>query len=207
MKKLNKIWLGSIVILSSCVGLKTLSLPEDKPLEHYAKMGLKPTVSAGQNDGLLANGKVNIGSWVASNAAKMNVYSKGDTLLFGLQGAGPQWEELVLNLPPTDFSKHQHIVVECKIDGIMIPKMRIDLLDENGRITNSKPQELKIAPKRGLLRYDFNFEGAFYQNWPFKGEVDATRITKVRVNVNGGGAPYYGKIYISNIMAVKEFEL
>lgn len=195
----------AVGILTACVQFKTVQLPEDLPLDQYAEIGIVSSISAGESKGLLANGKMNIGNWVSNAPSRMKMYGVGDTLVLNAVNVGPHWEELVLELPPTDFSKHQHITFTCKIDGIKIPVMRVDLLDENGRITNSRPQALKLAPRSGFQRYDFNFNGAFYQNWPYKEEVNANRITQIRINVNGGGSAYTGKIYITSIRAVNEF--
>lgn len=200
MKQVIILTIGSLLI-ASCVEFKAAELPADKTLSKYTTVKKAESKLA---DGVIANGIINVGNWVSNKPSQMMAYGVKDTLIFSMNNVGPHWEELTLNTLPLDFSKNKLLIVECKIDGIRIPRMRIDLIDDQGRMSNSRPQELKLAPRSGYLRYVFNYEGAFYQNWPYKSKMDASRITKIRINVNGGGTAYSGKIYIKGMTAASE---
>jgi hypothetical protein len=202
-----KIGLG-LVFLSLAFGcgmqFQTASLPIDTPLAHA-----KPSKSIdtavnvlSKNNGVISDFQLGFANWVVSHKDKVATYPKNGAMVIESSGAGPAYEEIALTFAPTDFSKARELHLKAKVDGLVIPNIRMDLVDEKGRSTNSKLHSCKLSPRTDYQEYIYRYNDAFKQNWPSKDLVDSTHITKIRININGGGTPYFGKIYFDNLQAV-----
>jgi hypothetical protein len=193
-----------VVVLFSCgVRFQTANLQEDKPLvqlkEAEANVKSMPVLSI--NNGVIHDFEKRFSDWIVSHQDKISIYPKNGMMAIESKGAGPAYEEIALNFAATDFSKARVLKLTGKIDGLVIPNIRMDLVDDKGRSTNSKLHSCKFSPRIDFQDYIYRYNDAFKQNWPAQDIVDSTRITKIRININGGGNPYFGTIYLDNLKA------
>lgn len=190
----------------SCQSFQTATLPEATPTVQYKNIDdqAPPVLVQEYNGGTLDDFSKGISRWNTSHG-NLGLDIKGDTLAIYADNVGPNWEECYRDFSPLDFSGHQVIVIRAKIDGWRVPLIRLDLIDKGGNITNAKPQMVKVAPNTGYQDYVFRYKDAFKQNWPAKGIVDSTQITRLRFNINGGKEPYSGTIYFDDIRVVAKF--
>ncbi len=201
MKRISYILIASF--FCSCAGLQTLTLPEELPLAHQdsATMNAPTLPVINFNKGVLLDSKTDISKWEASHS-NMSVGKSGGVVVLELKEVGAQWEQLSRKFQPMDFSEAPYLLVKTRTD-VNSPdslKMRIDLIDENGYATNMVPQERYIRTRPETKLYKFAYAGNWVQNWPSRKEVDARSIVEIRINFNGGGPNYSGKLFIEEIV-------
>lgn len=193
-------------VLFGCQVLQTTTLPEDKALVHFDVDSTKnKSIDVKDYKGGVLNNFKDISKWNISHANAIGIDSKEGAMRVFTTGMGPNWEEFSIEYSPLDFSKTNIIVLRAKTDTWQVPVIRLDLVDRAGRMTNAKPQKIKIAPNMGYQDYVFRYNNAFKQNWPAKDIVDSTQIVKLRFNVNGGKEPYTGTLFFEDMKVVDKY--
>ncbi len=204
MKKINYYFIG-LVLLVSCVGLQDVSLTEPVPLQQFNelqnKSASKPLPVLEYRKGMFYSAGSDISKWVSSHD-NLIVEKSGKSLVINMDAVGKNWEQLSIKFKPLDFSNAPNLLVRAKVDGLEIPKIRIDLGDIQGRYTSYYVQEKRIAPRTGYMDYSFVYSNRFVQSWPVRATVDSTQIVEIKLNINGGGPNFTGNIYIDAIRAV-----
>lgn len=193
-------------VLLGCQVLQTTTLPEDKPLVHFDIDSTVPTsVKVKEYKNGILDDFNDISRWNISHANAIGIDSKEGAMRVYTTNMGPNWEEFSIEYKPLDFSTTKIIVLRAKTNTWQVPVIRLDLIDNAGRMTNAKPQKIKVAPEMGYQDYVFRYDNAFKQNWPSKDIVDSTQIVKLRFNVNGGMTPYTGILYFEEMRVLDKY--
>lgn len=193
-------------LVFGCQVLQTTSLPEDKALVHFtADTTQSNSIAVKEFKNGVLDDFNDISRWNISHANAIGIDSKEGAMRIFTTGMGPNWEEFSIEYAPLNFSETKIIVLRAKTDTWQVPIIRLDLVDKAGRMTNAKPQKIKVAPNMGYQEYVFRYDNAFRQNWPSKDIVDSTQIVKLRFNVNGGMEPYTGTLFFENMKVVDKY--
>jgi endoglucanase len=119
-------------------------------------------------------------------------------------GGGKNWADFQFDFPTIDVTSNPFVSVKVFSGTGTGFTLRIDMVDETGRVTNQI--EANNIIKTGAWNdYFFDFTGKFYQQWPeiTSGPVDATKITKLQFIFNPGdnaSTGYSGTVYIDSVM-------
>lgn len=188
--------------LFSCSGFKDAVLTQEEPLiQTDSTEAFSPALAIENfNKGIFYNSTSDISKWEVSHRNVVLQKKKG-ALMTNLQDAGVDWEFISLKFQPLDFSKMPNLIIKAKSEGKEKPTVRIDLYDEAGNFTNFVPQQKTISNDTAYHEYLFVFDGNWIQNWPFRANVNKSRIVEIKINVNGGGPNYSGRIFIEEIKA------
>lgn len=202
MKK--NLYILFFVLLSSCAGFQDTSLIQDKPLVQIdSAERFAPAIPILRfNNGIFYNRDTDLSKWEASHN-NISVARKGSAMEIDLKDVGVDWEQLSLKFKPIDFTEAQILVIKARVDQNSKDslKMRIDLIDEDGMMTNYNLSEAYIRSRSEFKTYKFNYNGKWTQGWPTRGVVNPKRIVEIRINFNGGGPNYTGKLFIDEIIA------
>jgi hypothetical protein len=202
MKKLFYTFIA--LLFSACAGFQTVTLTQEQPLAHQdsATMNAPTLPVMNFNNGIFLDSKTDLSKWEASHA-NMSVGRSGTSLAVELKGVGNEWEQLSRKFEALNFTDAPYLLVKARIDvgSKDSLKMRIDLIDENGYATNYVPQERYIRSRPDVKVYKFAYAGNWVQNWPSRKDVDAKSIVEIKINFNGGGPNYTGKLFIEEIIA------
>ncbi|HEX8545961.1 MAG TPA: hypothetical protein VF691_03305 [Cytophagaceae bacterium] len=144
-----------------------------------------------------------MGWWNGDKIALDLLEGNKNQMIVSVQGAGPGFENFGKDFTSKDISKYHIIKVKAKSEGEGAPELRIDLKDSQGKSTNIAPVA-SIIGAEGYKEYYFNYSGKYKQQWPEVAEVDSSSIVGFTCFVNGGKAPYSGKIFIQSIELVTE---
>ena len=90
-------------------------------------------------------------------------------------------------------------IVSVKIKSTNAFTMRIDLVDINGKFTNSAPVTKAVSNSGAYTIFTFDFTGKFSQSSPSNSTVDATKITGLTLFFNAGGSGYNGTVYMDDL--------
>ncbi|MBX9853064.1 MAG: hypothetical protein K2X86_15080 [Cytophagaceae bacterium] len=197
-------YIATLLFITACAGFQNASLTEDKPLAQLdsAEMNAASPSVLNVEGGVFQHAKSDVGKWDASHG-NVIMGKSGTSLTINLKDVGVDWEQASLKFQPLDFSKAPHLIIKARVDVNSKDslKVRVDLIDEDGLSTNYSPQERYIRAREDFKEYKFSFGGNWVQNWPFKADVNSKKISEIRINFNGGGPNYTGKIYIDEIRA------
>ncbi len=201
MKKIS--YIVVCLFVSACASFEPAVLVVEKPLAHQDSATMnapsKPVMDV--DGGIIYGSSTNISKWVSSHG-NLIIGKTDGALVVNLKGVGQQWEQLSRKFSPLDFTDGGFVIVKSRVD-IGSPdslKMRIDLIDEDGMMTNYYPQEQYIRVKEKSKTYKFIYADHWEQGWPVRGKVNAKKITEVRINFNGGLNNYTGKLIIDEIV-------
>lgn len=192
-----------LLFFNACIGLQTVTLTPDIPLVQLdsAVMNAPSPSALSFNNGVFLNKKTDISKWETSHA-NMSAGKSDNGLAIELKGVGGEWEQFSRKFDALDFSASPYLFVKARLDVNSKDslKMRIDLIDEDGIATNMVPQERYIRSRPDSKVYKFSYAGNWVQNWPSRKEVNAKKIVEIKINFNGGGPNYSGKLYIEEIL-------
>lgn len=201
MKKI--VYILIVLFLTACVGLQTVTLTPDIPLAQLdsATMNASAPPALNFNKGVFLDNKTDISKWETSHA-NMSVGRSDNGLVIELKGVGGEWEQLSRKFAALDFSASPYLLVKARLDVNSKDslKMRIDLIDEDGIATNMVPQERYIRSRADSKVYKFSYAGNWVQNWPARKDVESKKIVEIKINFNGGGPNYSGKLFIEEIV-------
>ncbi len=191
------------LFFASCGSMKDAQIENDIALIQNDSLELPQTAMKIENhdQGIIYDSASDISRWDISHR-NISFQKKEGSLMFNLLDAGMDWEYASLKFNAIDFSNAQNLNIRMKNEGKEKSKIRIDLYDENGNFTNFVPQEKTIDNNNEFNNYIFIFKDNWIQNWPFKANVDKTKIVEIRINFNGGGPNYSGRIFIEQIKAI-----
>lgn len=200
----NYIYTLILCYLAACTGFKDAALTEEKPLVQLDSAVMNaPSLPVMQfNGGIFYDKHTDLSKWEGSHA-NIGVQRKGNALVVNLRGVGVDWEMLSRKFFPLDVSAAPYLLMKARAEGDTTPVIRIDLVDEDGLSTNFVPQQKTIAVGKDSV-YKFVFENNFIQNWPFRGDVNPRRIVEIKMNFNGGGPNYTGRVLIEELKAVSK---
>lgn len=133
------IYIFIVVSFCSCMGMQTVTLTEDLPLAHQdsATMNAPTLPVLNFKNGVFYNEKTDISKWVASHG-NLSVGKDAGTLSVNLKNVGTDWEQLSIKFQPLNFTDAPILLVKAHVaigskDSL---KIRIDLIDEDGFMTN-----------------------------------------------------------------------
>jgi hypothetical protein len=191
-------------LLAACTGFQEATLITETPLVQIDSAELNkiypPVLS--KNQGIFFGKNAGVEKFVASHD-NIIIGKSGNAMIVELNNVGADWEQVSIKFTPLDFTVAPYLILKARLD-LKSPdslKLRIDLIDENGYMTNYTPQEKYIRRKTESKAYKYTFAGNWVQNWPFRIDVNPKRITEIRINFNGGGPNYSGRVYIEELFA------
>lgn len=135
-----------------------------------------------------------------TEVSKGIVYSSLDgKLQLDATTVGALYENVKFSIPVTSLATKQKLKAKLKLEGSTSAKVRIDLIDANGIITNKRPIIKEIKPGDwNTLVYDYSNRLA--QSYPQQVDVDASRIAQVVIYINPGDNTFTGKLLIDELI-------
>jgi hypothetical protein len=100
-----------------------------------------------------------------------------------------------------DFTKTPVVKLKMRAEG-GAPKVRIDLKDANGMVTNSSAVVKTVPAGGNMVEYCFDFSNKWKQTWPSNDVVDPVEIVELLIFVNPGGPAFTGTLYLDDLNAV-----
>ena len=198
------IYILILLVFSACAEFQVATLTQELPLVHLdsATMNAPSLPVMNFNNGVFYDQKSDISKWESSHG-NISLGKTKNALMVDLKEVGADWEQLSCQFQSVNFSEAPYLLVKARIDANSPDslKLRIDLIDDEGYATNYIPQERYIRSRPEMKIYKFNYMGNWTQNWPSRKEVNSKNIVEMRINFNGGGPNYSGKLFIEEIIA------
>ena len=202
---LKLVGVGFLLNLSiGCVSFEDAALKIDPPVKQLdsteVSKSSRPVTS--KNGGIFYSNKRDLRHFIVSHN-NIILGNNKNSMVLDLNNVGSDWEQVSIKFSPLDFTVAPYIYVKARVDERSPDslRLRIDLIDNEGKMTNYVPQERYIRKKPYSKTYKFEFAGNWVQNWPFRADVNPQKISEIRMNFNGGGPNYLGRLYIEEIFA------
>lgn len=128
-----------------------------------------------------------------------------EILIVTCKNVGKDFDTFGKQFDPIDFTATPALKVRMKYEGETAPKVRIDVKDYDGKVTNAKPV-IKTLAAGDFKDYYYNFSGRFNQSWPDADAVDAVEIVELLIFINPGAADFSGTLYLDSIEAIPASE-
>lgn len=189
----------------SCSQWQNQTLSSEKPINHSELAKSIPAEERWKN-GVICDFSKQSSSWKISHPAKMSGTVKDSVWSVFMSNVGPDYEEITMSFPPTDFSNVKYVMLSAAADGYIAPAIRFDITDKNGFSTNYKLTMCKVVPSEGFYDYKLNYNGKYTQSWPTMQKVDSSNIVQIKMNINpptSTSKPYSGNIYFKSLKIVK----
>jgi hypothetical protein len=106
---------------------------------------------------------------------------------------GKQFDEMDFTSTP---------VIRMKIKSTAAGKIRVDLKDAEGKITNAKEINKQMTAGDEFKDFYFDFTDKWVQSYPEAGTVDPVEIVEMLIFINGGGPEFKGIITIDDVEAL-----
>lgn len=132
---------------------------------------------------------------------------ENEVLVVKCKNVGKDYDTFGKQFDPIDFTKTPVLKIKMKYEGEKAPKVRVDVKDYDGNVTNAKPVVKTLKSGENFTTYYYNLTDRFVQSWPDNDEVDPVEIVEVLFFINPGGPDYNGTIYLKSIEAVPASEL
>ncbi len=209
IKLLYIILIGIVLAQPACVKVGQVMLDQDNllHLDDYVNNDLNQTSKVKNvQDTIIADfSKDGISKWWGAS----NIFitkSKGKLVADAI-AVGLEYDRFGYNFSvPKDFTKYNVIRIKARAEGKRIPLLRIDLKDDQGLSTNHLEAKLHILSCDKFSYYYFKYDGRFEQGWPYKANVNSSKISQMEFFINPGGLSYTGRIYIEEIVMLKGIE-
>jgi hypothetical protein len=150
---------------------------------------------------LIDDFKGNIKTWVAGSD-KITLSKKDDMLNVDLKMVGPNYENFGRAFKTINFEKTPVIKVRMKSTGEKPAILRVDIKDNDGFATNSKPVAMKFETGTDFVDYYYDFTNKFEQTFPMVKTVNASGIVEMLFFVNPGGEAFSGTLLIDEVKAL-----
>lgn len=152
----------------------------------------KKVIAEGQSTGEILWGSAE--GWQVDKGYELT--GSEETLSIKASKVGPKYEALSTSIPTASFAVNQKLTLDMSYEGEVAPFIRVDLVDNNGVVTNRLPLsiQLKETSKNKFESYTLDYTDRFKQSYPQVTDVDAARIVKMVVYVNAGHYPYSGNV-------------
>lgn len=152
----------------------------------------KKVIAEGQSTGAIQWGGAE--AWQVDKGYSLT--GSSDVLNIKASKVGPKYESLSTSIPTASFAVNKKLSLDLSYEGDVAPFVRVDLVDNNGVVTNRLPLsiQLKESSKNNFETYTLDYTNRFKQSYPQVTDVDAARIVKMVVYINAGHYPYSGSI-------------
>jgi hypothetical protein len=150
---------------------------------------------------LIDDFKGNIDSWWAGND-KIKLSKEKKSLKATLKDVGPTYETFGKTFKTIDFEKTPVVKVRMKASGEKPAVLRVDIKDNEGFATNSKPVAMKFESGTDFVDYYYDFTSKFEQTFPMVKTVNPSGIVEILFFVNPGGEAYSGTLLIEEVKAI-----
>lgn len=135
-----------------------------------------------------------------SSYDNLKVTSDSDKIVLKAENVGKEWEYVEKELDaPINLYEKQYLQLKAKANGNVPAKVRIDLVDNFGVVSNGRPQEVTVSENGEWGEYYFDLSNAYYQRYPEFKVINAQNIVKLRFYVNGNWKPFSGSIYLDQL--------
>jgi hypothetical protein len=138
-----------------------------------------------------------IGTNTDKSTGKMIVSLSNAGMQVTCNAVGPNYENIEHAFTSQNLSSDAKLVMGVKSSTAFT--LRLDLIDVNGKITNTTATTANIIGDNVTRYYEFDFTNKFSQTWPNASSVDNTQISKVAIMPNAGMAAYTGTFYITQL--------
>ncbi len=190
--------------LQSCTQWINQTLVPERPVNHAEYVKPIPAEQRWKNLVITDFSKQSF-NWRISHPAKMAAKLQDSVWAVNMNNVGPDYEEITMSFPPTDFTNVKNVILTAAADGYIPPYIRFDITDKNGFSTNFKVTLIKVVPSDGFYDYKLNFNGKYIQSWPSMQKVDSSNIVQIKMNINPPHAtknPYTGQIQFRSMKIV-----
>lgn len=104
---------------------------------------------------------------------------------------------------PIDFTKTPVLKLKMKYTGTTAPKVRIDVKDSEGNVSNASSIVRKVEATDKFVDYYYDFTGHWSQSWPSAAKLDPVEIVEMLIFVNPGGPlGWTGTLYLDDVQTV-----
>jgi len=122
-------------------------------------------------------------------------------------GPGTGYDCFGKQFDPIDFTKTPVLKLKMKYTGASAPKVRIDVKDSEGNVSNAKSIVKKVENTDKFVEFYYDFTGRWTQSYPSAATLDPVEIVELLIFVNPGGPGWTGTLYLDDIQAVPVSEL
>lgn len=157
----------------------------------------KKNVSVGKDGGILHD--FTTAPEIVESSKGLTIATKDGVLGIDAATVGALYENVRIKIPVTSLASKQVLNAKVKLEGAESAKLRIDLIDANGIITNKRPliKEVKTGEWSSIA---FDFKDRLAQSYPQQVDVDASRISEVVIYLNPGDNTFTGKLLIDELI-------
>ncbi|MFQ3576644.1 MAG: glycoside hydrolase family 9 protein [Cytophagales bacterium] len=112
---------------------------------------------------------------------------------------GASFQTFRYNMPSVDLSDYP--VLSLSIRSATAMRVRIDLIDQSGMVTNGSPVVVNVSNQNTYQTFNFSFADRFFQTWPANNTVNPSAITGILVYFNAGGNPNFtGTVHFDSLL-------
>ncbi|MFN3404381.1 MAG: glycoside hydrolase family 9 protein [Cytophagaceae bacterium] len=152
----------------------------------------------------LENNFSNLNGWTGGNGYVLTNPMNME-MLVDATNVGTSFQTFRYNFNTLDLTNAPF--VQIMVESSKAFRLRIDLADADGRVTNATATTVSVAEGGGYKKYTFDFTGKFDQSWPSNATVDPSRINSILVYFNPGGPNFTGKVFMDDLIIGDKVEL
>src|SRR6185437_3976718 len=133
-----------------------------------------------------------------SQELKVTVANAGkvDGSSTGYDCFGKQFDHINMNKTPG-------LKLKMKYTGATATKIRIDVKDSEGNVSNATSIMRKVEATDKFVEYYYDFTGHWNQSWPSAAKLDPVEIVEMLIFVNPGGPQgCSGTLYLDDVQTV-----
>ena len=118
-------------------------------------------------------------------------------------GPGTGYDCFGKQFDPVDFTKTPVLKLKMRYTGPSAPKVRIDVKDSEGNVSNAKAIVKKVEATDKFVEYYYDYTGRWTQSYPGPANLDPVEIVELLIFVNPGGPQgWTGTLYLDDVQAV-----
>ena len=138
--------------------------------------------------------------WTAGTGYTLSEATDGTELEVICTSVGTTYQIFQYGFAAQNLSSNPYLQISVRNPGTSTVKLRIDLQDANGYVTNTSPVSFILPAKSNYITYNFDFTGRFTQTYPNTQTVNSAAITSVNIYINPGGSTgYSGTVYFDSL--------
>lgn len=157
----------------------------------------KNNVPVGKDGGMLADFTTIGSDWEISKG--LTITAENGIATIKAENVGALYERIEIPVEVTNVLGNQTASVKVKVTSAQVAKLRLDLVDANGIITNKRPL-IKEVKAGDWVEVEFDYTKRLAQSYPQQVELDGSRIVKAILYINAGDDMFNGEVLLDEII-------
>lgn len=138
--------------------------------------------------------------WTAGTGYTLSEGTSGTELEVVCSSVGTTYQIFQYKFTSQNISANPYVQISVRNPNSSSVKLRIDLQDVNGYVTNTSPVSYILAANSSYSTYNFDFTGRFTQTYPNTQTVNSASIVSVNIYINPGGSTgFSGTVYFDSL--------